>query len=77
MFLTRWNRGRATSQRESARHSFCMREHLRQQGAKSENGPSFVCLYIPWVKHSKQSKAIEKPSVGDDLIKSVHLNVIS
>jgi hypothetical protein len=47
MYLTSWNRGRATSQRESARHSFCVREHLRQQGAKSENGPSFVCLYIP------------------------------
>jgi hypothetical protein len=31
------------------RHSFYARERFRQQGAKSVNGPSFVCLYIPWV----------------------------
>jgi hypothetical protein len=31
------------------RHSFYALERFRQQGAKSVNGPSFVCLYIPWL----------------------------
>jgi hypothetical protein len=43
MYWTRWCRWFATSQLLRASHSFGVREQLKQQGAKSVNGPSFVC----------------------------------
>jgi hypothetical protein len=43
MYWTRWCRWFATSQLLRASHNFGVRVQLKQQGAKSVNGPSFVC----------------------------------
>jgi hypothetical protein len=54
MYWTRWCRWFATSQLLRASHSFSVREQLKQQGAKSVNGPSFVCsLYSLPSTHSE------------------------
>jgi hypothetical protein len=45
MYWTRWCRWFASSQLLRASHNFGMREQIKQQGAKSVNGPSFVCFY--------------------------------